>query len=101
MRHNHHFNIGLPHMKKLTIALSVALALVATTPVYASNASFPGKGEICHERSHDDACRNSHKAAKHAPHKVPEINAGSAGLALALIGGILTIRRERRTKRQA
>lgn len=86
-------------MKKLTLALSLALTMVSTVPAYASNAKPPGKGEICHERSHNNACANSHKNSH--VHEVPEINAASAGLVLALLGGLLAIRRERRTRRQA
>lgn len=89
-------------MKKLTLVLSAALALalsVAASPVFASNAKFPGKGEICHERSHDDACANSHRAHKPAEaHKVPEIDAANAALAIALMGGIVALRRERAKK---
>lgn len=86
-------------MKSLTLALSLALAMASAVPAYASNATPPGKGEICHERSRNNACAASHKGAK--VHEVPEINAASAGLVLALLGGLISIRRERRTRRQA
>lgn len=86
-------------MKNLTLALSVALAIASAVPAYASNSTPPGKGEICHERSHNNACAASHKAKK--AHEVPEIDAASAGLALALLGGIVAIRRERRARTQA
>lgn len=85
-------------MKKLTLALSVALAMTCASPAFASNSTPPGKGEICHPKS-NNACAASHKNKNHV-HEVPEIDAASAGLALALLGGILAIFRERRIRRQ-
>lgn len=41
------------------------------------------------------------KKSPTAPHAVPEIDAANAGLALALLGGVVAIRRERRNRRQA
>lgn len=87
-------------MKKLTLALTAAIAMTTAMPVLASNSTPPGKGEICHERS-NDKCSASHKAKKAHAHEVPEIDAASAGLALAMLGGIVAIRRERRNRRQA
>lgn len=102
-------------MKKLATVLSAALALsLLASPTFASNASPKGKGEICHEKSHDDACSNAHKPKKaekpkkadkpkkvdkpKQAHKVPEIDAANAALALALMGGIVALRRERRVR---
>lgn len=54
---------------------------------------------VCERAPRNPHCTGSTPAPQPAPHPVPEIDAANAGLALALVGGILAMRRERRNRR--
>ena len=82
-------------MKKLVAALTAAIALsVMSAPTFAAGAvSFSTScwGSTCMD---DDEVVDADGGEM--ADAVPEINGASAGLALALMGGIVAIGRERR-----
>ncbi len=94
-------------MKKHLFGLSLvaSLAFVAG-PSYAvgtwgGNSGNKGKLDdmVCKLAPKNPHCTGNTPAPQPEPHKVPEIDAANAGLALALVGGLLAIRRERRNRR--
>lgn len=94
-------------MKKHLVGLSLvaSLAFVAG-PSYAvgtwgGNSGNKGKLDdmVCKLAPKNPHCAGNTPAPQPEPHKVPEIDAANAGLALALVGGLLAIRRERRNRR--
>lgn len=87
-------------MKTINAVLLAIACSTLAAPALASNAKAPGKGEICHERSKNNACANAHKPKKNPAHEVPEIDTAGAGLALALMAGMVAVRRERRNGKQ-
>lgn len=108
-------------MKKIT-ALLVALCIIAA-PSASYATGFWFFGDSSHYKHNFKKKPHSHKHhrfcghKKHGPSKpsnpskpqepetpvtdVPEINAGGAGLALSLMGGLMLVARERRRKNQA
>jgi hypothetical protein len=96
-------------MKKHLVGLSLvaSLAFVAG-PSYAvgtwgGNSGNKGKLDefVCKLAPKNPHCKDSTPAPQPQPepHAVPEIDAANAGLALALVGGLLAIRRERRNRK--
>jgi hypothetical protein len=96
-------------MKKHLVGLSLvaSLAFVAG-PSYAvgtwgGNSGNKGKLDdmVCKLAPKNPHCTGSTPAPQPepAPHSVPEIDAANAGLALALVGGLIAIRRERRNRK--
>jgi hypothetical protein len=96
-------------MKKqlLGVGLAATLAL-ASSSSFATGKHFPPghsiKDKLCHFLPF--LCTKPEKPGKpdkpsqpETPHAVPEIDAANAGLALALISGLIAIRRERRNRR--
>lgn len=94
-------------MKKqlLGMGLAAVLAMSASPSFATGKHHFPVvnlKDKICHFLP--VLCKKPEKPGKPdkpskpnpTPHEVPEINAANAGLALALISGLVAIRRERR-----
>lgn len=85
-------------MKKLVSALGVALALtLASAPSFATSFETARACTMMDQAS--GKCKPKKKedpGTVVSPDAVPEIDAASAGLALALMGGIVAIRRERR-----
>ncbi len=97
-------------MKKLVLGLTMALTLTAAAPSYATFGSFhkhTGFYKIhllfpflCDHKVKPTKPEKPTKPTRPTPttpvKSVPEIDAAGAGLALAFVGGILAIRRERR-----
>jgi len=92
-------------MKKHILGLSLITSLViASAPSYAvgtwgGNSGNKGKldDKVCKLAPKNPHCTGK-TPGNPAPHTVPEIDAASSGLALALIGGLVAIRRERRNR---
>ena len=93
-------------MKKQLLGMGLAATLaLAASPSFATGKHFPPshsfKDKVCHFMPF--LCKKPEKPSKpgkpEKPHSVPEIDAANAGLALALIGGLVAIRRERRNRR--
>jgi hypothetical protein len=96
-------------MKKQILGMGLAAALaLASSSSFATGKHFPPayglKDKICHFVPF--LCAKFEKPGKpdkpskpETPHAVPEINAANAGLALALVSGLVAIRRERRNRR--
>lgn len=92
-------------MKKVLTAVGLVMAMGAVSmPSYAGGTGMYKQNFLCKHFSYK--CHAPKPAA--APTlpvapvaKVPEIDAANAALALALMGGIVSIARERRRKRQA
>ena len=94
------------HMKKSIYGLSLVASLIlASSPSYAVG-TWGGKSGM-KDKLDDMVCKlapkNPHCTGSEpetpTPHSVPEIDAASAGIALALFGGLMAIRRERRNRR--
>lgn len=88
-------------MKKYVFGSSLIASLIlASAPSYAVGTWGGNSGNK--PKLDDKVCKlapkNPHCTSKPAPHAVPEIDAANAGLALALIGGLVAIRRERRNR---
>jgi len=96
-------------MKKQILGLGLAATLaLAASPSFATgnkHHTIDLKDKICHFLP--ILCKKPTKPEKPGKpdhpgtpsHPVPEIDAANAGLALALIGGLVAIRRERRNRR--
>lgn len=99
-------------MKKQLLGMGLAATLaLAASPSFATGKHHPPafnlKDKVCHFMPF--LCKKPEKPGKpvkpgkptkpEKPHAVPEIDAANAGLALALIGGLVAIRRERRNRR--
>jgi hypothetical protein len=92
-------------MKKLVYGLSLAASLALVSgPTYAVGTWGGNSGKkdwldshVCEKAPKNPHCAGSTPAPQ--PHAVPEIDAANTGLALALIGGLMAIRRERRNRR--
>lgn len=93
-------------MKKQLLGMGLAATLaLASSSSFATGKHFPPKygmkDKVCHFLPF--LCKKPEKPGKpgkpEKPHAVPEIDAANAGLALALIGGLVAIRRERRNRR--
>lgn len=93
-------------MKKQILGLGLAATLaLAASPSFATgnkHHTIDLKDKICHFLP--ILCKKPTKPGKPdhpgtPSHPVPEIDAANAGLALALIGGLVAIRRERRNRR--
>lgn len=92
-------------MKKLVYGLSIAATLaMASAPTYAVGTWGGNSGNkdfldshVCKKAPKNPHCSGTKPTPQ--PHAVPEIDAANAGLALALIGGLMAIRRERRNRR--
>lgn len=92
-------------MKKLCVILSLALTLTAfAAPTHANPGHANVQNKVCQWLPFvcDKLPATGPKGPKNPPavHEVPEINGASTGLALALLGGMLAIARERRRKRR-
>lgn len=94
-------------MKKSVYGLSLLASLILiSTPSYAVG-TWGGKSGIkdklddmvCKLAPKNPHCTDAVTPKPPKPHSVPEIDAANAGLALALIGGLMAIRRERRNRR--
>lgn len=96
-------------MKKTVVAFSFAMAMTAVSmpshagAMYKQNFLCKHFSYMCQEAKPVTISSESVAAAPVAPtvRAVPEIDAANAALALALLGGIVSISRERRRKRQA
>lgn len=90
-------------MKKQFIGISLLASLALASA--SSHAVGTWGGNSGNKPKLDDkvcklAPKNPHcTGTTPTPHEVPEIDAANAGLALALIGGLVAIRRERRNRR--
>lgn len=87
-------------MKKFMMMFGMVLSLAALSwPSYAaadaSNPFCKFFGYMCSGGEQPPVSEPSEE-----PHAVPEIDAASSGLALALLAGVLSIARERRRSRQ-
>ena len=88
------------HIFSLSLIASLALASASSHAVGTWGGNSGNK-----EKLDDKVCKLSPKnphctgTKPGKPHEVPEIDAANAGLALALIGGLVAIRRERRNRR--
>lgn len=94
-------------MKKQVLGLSLIASLaLASAPSHAVG-TWGGKSGlkdkldtmVCKLAPKNPHCTGKPGPDKPKPHDVPEIDAANAGLALALIGGLVAIRRERRNRR--
>lgn len=96
-------------MKKQLLGMGLATVLaMAASPSFATGKHhipvISLKDKICHFLP--VLCKKPEKPSEPGkpsqptptPHEVPEINAANAGLALALISGLVAIRRERRKR---
>lgn len=87
-------------MKKLMMMLGLALSLAAAS--WPSHASAQSSNPFCEFFGYMCSGGEQPPAEQPSeqPHSVPEIDAASSGLALALLAGIVSIARERRRSRQ-
>ena len=71
-------------------------------PSYAFSGSNDGYRDPARDRDRDRTCRKScDKDQPSEVEKVPEINAGGTAIALALLGGLVLVARERKNSKQA
>lgn len=88
-------------MKKLLVSLGLMFSLsVLSAPSFAGFTPDFYKG-YGHEKKHDGDRKKEYREKKereHSYNSVPEIDAAGAAIALALLGGIVSIARERRKR---
>lgn len=102
-------------MKKLALALSLFIAIFAVSlPASATSSSFDNKAsgfcayfptfcakvKAIFKKKHSYKHKKKSYGHKHVK-SVPEIDAAGASIALALLAGILGIRREYRARKQS
>lgn len=96
-------------MKKQLLGMGLAAVLaLAASPSFATGKNFHAKHNlkdlVCHFvpflcAKPDKPGKPDKPSQPGQTHSVPEIDAANAGLALALISGLVAIRRERRNRR--
>lgn len=96
-------------MKKQLLGMGLAAVLaLAASPSFATGKNFHAKHSlkdlVCHFvpflcAKPDKPGKPDQPSQPGQTHSVPEIDAANAGLALALISGLVAIRRERRNRR--
>lgn len=91
-------------MKKLLTILALVFTVsVFSAPAYSgSGGSYDKKYEHSYKKAKKDKKHKKHKKVKFDKpkkvEKVPEIDGGHAGLALALLAGMIAVARERRKR---